>query len=219
MHFTTADPLLAYGAFVIGVASPGPSVLAVMGMAMAQGRARALVLASGVVSGSLFWGLCAALGLAALMQRYAAALVLVKALGGVYLLWMACQAARKALRCTQADPHADPRADTGPAPAYARLYLRGAALHLTNPKAVVVWLSVVSLAMPAGAAAPDALAFVASCVPLSAAIFACYALAFSTSPARRAYRAGERGVNAVLAGVFGYAGVRMLLSTSTTTRP
>jgi threonine/homoserine/homoserine lactone efflux protein len=223
MHFTTADPLLAYGAFVIGVASPGPSVLAVMGMAMAQGRARALVLASGVVSGSLFWGLCAALGLAALMQRYAAALVLVKALGGVYLLWMACQAARKALRCTQADPHADPhadpRADTGPAPAYARLYLRGAALHLTNPKAIVVWLSVVSLAMPAGAAAPDALAFVASCVPLSAAIFACYALAFSTSPARRAYRAGERSVNAVLAGVFGYAGLRMLLSTSTTTRP
>jgi hypothetical protein len=44
-------------------------------------------------------------------------------------------------------------------------------------------------------------------------------LAFSTSPARRAYRAGERGINAVLAGVFGYAGARMLLSTSIATRP
>jgi threonine/homoserine/homoserine lactone efflux protein len=109
--------------------------------------------------------------------------------------------------------------DAGPAPGYGRLYLRGAAMHLTNPKAVVVWLSVVSLAMPAGAAAADALAFVASCVPLSAAIFTCYALAFSTSPARRAYRAGERGINAVLAGVFGYAGARMLLSTSIATRP
>jgi hypothetical protein len=41
--------LLAYTAFAIGVASPGPSVLAVMGTAMAQGRTRALVLASGVV--------------------------------------------------------------------------------------------------------------------------------------------------------------------------
>ncbi len=200
--------LLAYLTFLIGVASPGPSVLAVMGMAMAQGRARALVLASGVVSGSLFWGLCAALGLAALMQRYAAALVLVKVIGGLYLLWMAWQAARKVVRGTRADAGAD----AGPAPGYARLYLRGAAMHLTNPKAVVVWLSVVSLAMPAGAAAPDALAFVASCVPLSAAIFTCYALAFSTSPARRVYRTGERGINAVLAGVFGFAGVRMLLS-------
>jgi threonine efflux protein len=202
------EMLLAYFAFVIGVASPGPSVLAVMGMAMAQGRTRALVLASGVVSGSLFWGLCAALGLAALMQRYATALVLVKVLGGLYLLWMAWQAARKAVRGTRMNAGAD----AAPAPAYARLYLRGAAMHLTNPKAVVVWLSVVSLAMPAGAAASDALAFVASCVPLSAAIFTCYALAFSTSPARRAYRAGERGINAALAGVFGYAGLRMLLS-------
>jgi threonine/homoserine/homoserine lactone efflux protein len=166
------------------------------------------VLASGVVSGSLFWGLCAAPGLAALMQRYAAALLLVKVLGGLYLLWMAWQAARKAIHGTRTDTGAA----AGPAPGYARLYLRGAAMHLTNPKAIVVWLSVVSLAMPAGAAASNALAFVASCVPLSAAIFTSYALAFSTSPARRAYRAGERGINALLAGVFGYAGLRMLLS-------
>jgi threonine efflux protein len=156
--------LLAYLAFAIGVASPGPSVLAVMGMAMAQGRKRALVLASGVVSGSLFWGLCAALGMAALMQRYAAALTLVKVAGGLYLLWMAWQAARKALRGTRTDAGAD----AGPAPGYGSLYLRGAAMHLTNPKAVVVWLSVVSLAL--------------------------------------------------LAGVFGYAGLRMLLSASINTR-
>jgi threonine/homoserine/homoserine lactone efflux protein len=206
--------LLAYLAFAIGVASPGPSVLAVMGMAMAQGRTRALVLASGIVSGSLFWGLCAALGLAALMQRYAAALTLVKAIGGLYLLWMAWQAARKALRGARADAGAD----TGPAPGYRRLYLRGAAMHLTNPKAVVVWLSVVSLALPPNAGAADALGFVATCVPLSAAIFTCYALAFSTSPARRAYQSGERGIQALLAGVFGYAGLRMLLSASANTR-
>jgi threonine/homoserine/homoserine lactone efflux protein len=208
MHFVSADPLLAYGAFLIGCASPGPSVLAVMGMAMAQGRARALVLASGIVTGSLFWGLCAALGLAALMQRYAAALLVVKVAGGLYLLWMAWQAARKAVQGT----HAHARTDVAAAPVYGHLYVRGAAMHLTNPKAIVVWLSVVSLALPAGAGAPDALAFVASCVPISAAVFTCYALAFSTAAARRAYQAGERGVNAVLAGVFGYAGVRMLLS-------
>jgi len=33
--------LVAYAAFAIGVASPGPSVLAVMGTAMAQGGAPA----------------------------------------------------------------------------------------------------------------------------------------------------------------------------------
>lgn len=85
-------------------------------------------------------------------------------------------------------------------------------MHLTNPKAIVVWLSVVSLAMPGGARQADALAFVLSCAPISTAIFCCYALAFSTDAARRAYRAGERWVNAVLAGVFAVAGVRMLLA-------
>lgn len=53
--------VLAYLAFAIGVASPGPSVLAVMGRALRG----------------------AALGLAALMQRYAAALSVVK-LAGVF---------------------------------------------------------------------------------------------------------------------------------------
>jgi threonine/homoserine/homoserine lactone efflux protein len=210
----STNSLLAYGAFLVGVASPGPSVLAVMGMAMAQGRTRALVLVSGIVSGSLFWGLCAAFGLAALMQRYAAALVFVKLLGGLYLLWMAWQAARKAIRGTRAST----AGDAVPAPGYRQLYARGAAMHLTNPKSIVVWLSVVSLALPAGAGTRDALTFVASCVPISAAVFTCYALAFSTMAARRAYQAGERGINAVLAGVFGYAGLRMLLSTSITAR-
>jgi len=85
-HLTGANVVLAYTTFVIGVASPGPSVLAVMGTAMAQGRVRALALASGVVCGSLFWGLCAAFGLAALMARWSGALDVVKAIGGVYLL-------------------------------------------------------------------------------------------------------------------------------------
>lgn len=204
--------LIAYTAFAIGVASPGPSTLAVMGTAMAQGRARALALAAGVVSGSLCWGLSAAFGLAALMQRWSAALVAVKVVGGLYLLWMAWQAGRKALRGVR--PAAEPAAHGAGLQVehFGRTWARGAAMHLTNPKAIVVWLSVVSLALPAGARQADALAFVASCALLSATIFCCYALAFSTDATRRGYRALERPVNGLLAGVFAYAGVRMVLS-------
>jgi threonine/homoserine/homoserine lactone efflux protein len=198
--------LLAYTAFAVGVASPGPSVLAVMGTAMTQGRARALALAAGVVCGSLCWGLSAAFGLAALMERWSGALAVVKMIGGLYLLWMAWQAARKVRGAAGAI------AATPVLEGYARTCGRGLAMHLTNPKSIVVWLSVVSLALPAGARQADALAFVISCAAISASIFCCYALAFSTDAARRAYRAGERWVNTVLAGVFAYAGVRMLLA-------
>jgi threonine efflux protein len=211
MHLMNTNLMLAYLAFAIGVASPGPSVLAVMGTAMAQGRARALALAAGIVSGSLCWGLSAAFGLAALMARWSGALVMVKVVGGLYLLWLAWQAARKAVR--GAGLQAAMRGGAGER--YARTYARGAALHLTNPKAIMVWLSVVSLALPQDSGQADALAFVLSCALLSATIFCCYALAFSTDAARRGYRAAERPVNALLAGVFAYAGLRMLLSSQT----
>ena len=208
MHALPANLLVAYTAFLIGVASPGPSVLAVMGTAMAHGRARALLLAAGIVCGSLFWGLCAAFGLAALMQRYAAALVVLKIVGGVYLLWLAWQAGRKAVAGKRLAAAAPADVPSG----HGRTYLRGLAMHLTNPKSIVVWLSVASLALPAGAKNWEALAFVGTCVPISATVFAGYALAFSTDAARRAYRAGERGIHALLAGVFAFAGVRLLLS-------
>jgi threonine/homoserine/homoserine lactone efflux protein len=215
------DLTLAYTAYLIGTASPGPSVLAVMGTAMAHGRARALALAAGVVAGSQAWGLCAAFGMAAAMQRYSAALTLAKVIGGAYLLWLAWQAARKAWRPRGEVMVVDTLANTAAAvPAlrttstrtYAHTFARGLALHLSNPKAIFVWLSFVSLALPPGARQADALAVVAHCGMISATVFTGYALVFSTAVAGRGYRAAERPINALLAGAFGLAGLRLLLS-------
>jgi threonine/homoserine/homoserine lactone efflux protein len=207
MTALSSNLLLAYSAYLVGVASPGPSVLAVMGTAMAQGRARALALAAGVVAGSQIWGLSAAFGMAAVMQRYSSALQFVKAAGGLYLLWLAWQAARKAVRSTAAAPRVGVHAD-----GYVRICARGLALHLTNPKAIFVWLSFVSLALPPGAGQLDALAVVGRCGLISTSVFVAYALLFSTGAARRGYQAAERPINALLAGVFGLAGLRMLLA-------
>jgi threonine/homoserine/homoserine lactone efflux protein len=214
MSALSSNLALAYAAYLVGVASPGPSVLAVMGTAMAQGRARALALAAGVVAGSQVWGLAAAFGLAAVMQRYSDALLVVKAIGGIYLLWLAWQAARKAMRRggTLVSSSAPAQVASGATRGYAHTCARGAALHLTNPKAIVVWLSFVSLALPPGAGRLDALAVVGRCGLISASVFGAYALAFSTGAARRGYHAAERPINALLAGVFGLAGLRMLLA-------
>jgi len=100
-----------------------------MGTAMAQGRVRALALASGVVCGSLFWGLCAAFGLAALMARWSGALDVVKAIGGVYLLWMAWKAAQK-MRGTAGAVAAQPVRE-----GYARTCARGLATRWRFPLA------------------------------------------------------------------------------------
>lgn len=205
LHAST-NLLLAYSAYAIGVASPGPSNLAIMGMAMRAGRRPALLLALGIVSGSVFWGLLAAFGLSALLAAYAGTLIALKIMGGLYLLWLAVRSARAAL-----GPHAQAALSGAIAESELQIYLRGAAMHVTNPKAIFVWLSIVSLAVPPGAHAGDALWVVAGCLPLGLGIFGGYACLFSVPAVRSGYLAVRRGFEAVLAVVFGYAGLRLLM--------
>ena len=50
------DLALVYFAFIVAVASPGPSNLVVMATSMERGRHAGLILALGVTAGSLSWG-------------------------------------------------------------------------------------------------------------------------------------------------------------------
>lgn len=88
--------LLVFTAYIIGAASPGPSNMRIMGVAMHQGRRSALMLAAGVISGSFFWGSLAATGVATLLTQYAHALIVLKVVGGIYLLFLAIKAGRSA---------------------------------------------------------------------------------------------------------------------------
>ena len=207
MSYFSGDIYLAFLAYLVGTASPGPSNLAIMGTAMAQGRIHALVLAAGVVSGSLIWGFSAAFGLSALMQTYSWSLIAMKILGGTYMLWLALKAAREALS-----------SKPGPTPAgieSARLrnsYLRGLGMHLTNPKAIFVWLSIVTLGLPQKTQGTEAFFVVTGCGIIGIVVFSGYALTFSTKRARQLYHRSRRWFNATFAAVFAYAGVRILLT-------
>lgn len=198
---------VALTTYTIGVASPGPSNMAIMAAAMSHGRSQAMALAAGVVCGSAMWGLAAALGLAALMQTYSWALVALKVAGGLYLLYLSWKAARAAM------------AEYMPGPGKGivaksrwHAFASGLGMHVTNPKAVFVWLSIVALALPPDASREHALGVVASCVVIGFFVFFGYAVAFSTAVARALYSKAHRWFNAALCTVFAFAGVRLLLS-------
>ncbi len=202
---------LVYTAYVIAAASPGPSNMAIMSMAMRRGRTAALVLSAGVVTGSLFWGVLAATGISALLARYAEVLVVLKILGGVYLLYLAVRAARSALR---PDGTGSPFPDHGTRSRSALLYRRGLLLHLTNPKSVLAWIALMTLGLGPGATGHTVAIILAGCATLSVTIFCGYALVFSTRPMVKLYRKARRWIEGTLAAFFGIAGLRLLLSRS-----
>lgn len=198
--------LLVYAAYVIATASPGPSNMAIMGMAMSKGRASALLLALGVISGSLFWAVLAATGISAVLATYAEALFVIKVLGGVYLLYLAYKAARSALSGRRA------MSDAARAPTSKwQLYRRGLLLHLTNPKAVLAWIAIMSLVLGPNSSVSTLVAIALGCAVLSVLVFGGYAIVFSTLPMIRAYLKARRWIEGILAAAFGYAGIRLLL--------
>lgn len=182
-------------------ASPGPSVFAIMGTSLAQGRSAGMRLAAGVTTGSVFWGVVSATGVAMLLQTVGWALTALKIAGGLYLLWLAFKAARAATRKSAPPPKA-PRAG---------FYAAGLALHLTNPKAVFSWSATVAVGLPAGAGASDVATFLLGCAILAVCVNFGYALTFSTAPLVRGYASARRWIEGAFAAVFAAAGIGLLL--------
>ena len=128
--------LLAYSAFLLGIASPGPNVLAVIGTSMEVGRKSGMALASGVALGSLCWALLTVVGLSALLSAYAFALTIIKVGGGLYLLWLAY----KSFKAARSKHDIDASAIAGGKRSLFGYALRGFIVQMTNPKAALAWI-------------------------------------------------------------------------------
>ena len=196
--------LLGFLAFIVTAATPGPSTLAIMSTALAHGRMAGLRFAAGVVTGSCFWGLLAALGLGAILATVGWAMMALKYAGAAYLIWLAIKSARSALR---GGPRNDGVQATRPP---RRLWAQGLALHLTNPKAVLGWSAVIAVGLPSGAGLPHICVLLAGCAVLAVLINLGDALVFSTPAAIAAYRRAQRAIDGGVAFLFGSAGISLL---------
>ncbi|RED52039.1 LysE family translocator [Aestuariispira insulae] len=202
--------LLAFGTYIVATASPGPATLAIMGTAMRAGRSAGLSLAAGVISGSVFWGSLAAFGLGGLLARFEGAFEIMRLLGGCYLLWLAWksfQSARKGLHADAAVAGFNKR-ETG----HGTFYRRGLAIHLTNPKAVLSWAAIFTLALPAEAPAILPVVILLGCFLLGLVIFGGYALVFSTPVMVGVYARAKSWIETALGGLFTAAGLRLLIT-------
>lgn len=144
----TVDQLLAFGlAALVLIAIPGPSVVFVIGRALAYGRAVALATVLGNSLGLLVIVGLVTVGLSALLERSVLAFTVVKLAGAAYLVWLGVQAVRHRADLSMSDVDGAPRA---PLPV-ARAVRQGFVVGITNPKAFMIFAAVLPQFVDRGA--------------------------------------------------------------------
>lgn len=202
--------LIMMGAFV-AVASPGPATLAIATTSMNQGRSQGLALASGIITGSFFWCCTAAFGLGALLYANVWLFESLRYVGSAYLLFLAYKSSRSAMT-KQSDANQTLAHETVKSLSFRSAYLRGLAIHLTNPKAILFLGALFAIGMPSSVSTQDLFFVIALLVFQSACVNLGYAVLFSHQNIRQGYFKMKRGFDAAFALMFGLAGVKILFS-------
>ncbi|BFM50730.1 LysE family translocator [Marinomonas sp. THO17] len=197
--------LILLAAFV-ATASPGPATLAIAGTAMSSGRPHGIATAFGVLTGSFLWSFSGAFGMAAVMYANAWLFEILRYFGAAYLLFLAFKSFKsvvwpKPIRLEQTASNSL-RSD----------YLRGLAIHLTNPKVILFFGALYSMGVPSGVEVQGLLTIIFLIGLQSMCLFLGYALLFSHETFRRLYFRMSRVFDSLFTLFFGVAGVKMLLN-------
>lgn len=195
---------LFYLGWMLAGGSPGPATLSIAGTSMENGRRAGLIFALGILAGSASLGLAAASGMSAVMLANAWVFEVVRYIGAAYLLFLASKAFRSAM---QPDRAMLTKSHGGSA---RRIFSRGLLIHLTNPKAILTWGSVYSIALPIGASTGAVFALFGKLFTGSIVIFLGYAVLFSSPMVVRGYKRMRRGFDFMFAAFFGAASLKLL---------
>jgi threonine/homoserine/homoserine lactone efflux protein len=134
--------LLAFAAVSFAlIVVPGPSVLFVVGRAVAYGRRAALATVVGNAAGMYVQVLLVALGLGAIVERSITVFTVVKLAGSAYLMWLGVQAIRRR-RDASAALGAVGRAGAVASPSARSFATEGLVVGLANPKAIVFFAAI-----------------------------------------------------------------------------
>ncbi|MFI6333727.1 LysE family translocator [Streptomyces sp. NPDC050535] len=137
----STDRFLAFAAMsLLVIAIPGPSVLFVIGRALAHGRRTAVATALGNVVGSYLLVVAVAVGIGSLVERSVTVYLAVKLAGAAYLVLLGVQAFRHRRELTVSA--ITPGTATAPARGDLRTVLDGVLVGVTNPKGIVFFAAV-----------------------------------------------------------------------------
>ncbi|MEV5608285.1 LysE family translocator [Streptomyces sp. NPDC052225] len=137
----STDRLLAFAAMsFLLIVIPGPSVLFVIGRALAQGRRAALTTVAGNTLGAYVLVVAVALGVGSVVERSIVVFTALKLLGAAYLIYLGV----KAFRQRRALQEVFARTGDGESEAVGglRTFWEGFAVGVANPKTIVFFAAV-----------------------------------------------------------------------------
>jgi len=164
----TVTSALASFALVAGLLTivPGLDTALVLRSALTQSRAHAFATAVGIGTGSLVWGIAAAIGVSALLTASQLAFAGLRLAGAGYMFWLGGTMIRNSRRTDPGsgtvleagrgpgvdDLAPDPVAGPGPASvgSIVAAWRRGVLTNLLNPKVGVFYVAMIPQFLPAG---------------------------------------------------------------------
>ena len=195
-------------ALAIGAASPGPSFLVVARLAVSASRSDGLYAALGMGVGGLFFACLALLGLHGLLLAVPSLYVVLKALGGLYLVYLGIRVWRGAREPLVGS---DIGARIGFQPA-TRSFALGLATQISNPKTAVVYASVFAAFLPATSTVGFNLCVVGLVFLIEAGWYAFVAVALSSERPRYIYLRYKAWIDRTAGAVMIGLGLRLATS-------
>src|ERR1700758_2900718 len=131
----TTSSLLGFALISLGlVLTPGPNMVYLISRSITQGPAAGIVSLGGVALGFVFYMLCAAFGITALLLAVPYAYDALRFAGAAYLFWLAWQAIKPGGRSPF---EVKQLAVDGP----RKLFVMGFVTNLLNPKIAMLYLA------------------------------------------------------------------------------
>lgn len=126
--------LLAFALISLGMAlTPGPNMIYLISRSLCQGKKAGFVSLGGTALGFLFYMLCAAFGITALLMTIPLAYEALKITGAIYLIYLAWKAIRS--------PHSPFELANVQTYSNTKLFLMGFLTNLLNPKIAMMYLA------------------------------------------------------------------------------
>ena len=191
-------------ALTLGAMSPGPSFLMVARAAIARSRADGLAAALGMGVGGVVFAALALLGLHAVLIAVPWLYLVLKILGGAYLIyigWSICRGAREPVAIVD-------NVDA----ASGRSFWLALATQLSNPKTAVVYASVLISMLPREIPLAVTLLLPLVIFAIEFGWYAIVALALSAPSPRAAYLRSKTWIDRAAGTVMALLGIRLILS-------